>query len=849
MRSDLSPEQIQQFMAAFSEMSGGENPTEGSVTSSSSAGDITPPPTDEELREFLDYMGQGVLNTDRLEYEDNLRKREHEEEEEDSEEQAAIKRNKSASQYFYRQHYLSIIQEEEEKESENNTPSNSRPNSRPVSTYGGINPLVIKPQLLKRAIKEYQTHRADSWSSEVSVESLGSVNSILSEEASSESSSVNGAKGKRGSKTMSHIWDHVPPPPTSSAPVLMARANLTNDVTNPNGTDTNSPTTPESPQHHETAAPNEAGSSDSTITNSTSTSAESRRTSSVSSNDLSKDLPMDEIVIPDLLVNTTDTPSQEVVHLKQQDLSHSSEPKSKSPSKSNSAMTSQSSFSSMKEKLKNVIGAKSESPSSKSKSTGATNPQETMERRGSIGSEKGSAEEQTPSTVRRLFRSLSRRNSVKEREQPSTPEEGGGCKKATADTREGRSGNSGQHGSTEAQSCKSDCERQKTGGAGVGGDSGEVNESVRRSQMCGAVKVLPSPPSNCSNKSLSVSETNSIPERTKTHTFTPTTPSPTKECETLRPDQSHGSGSSGSSNAYPCSQLGPASSPGKSASQQSKPQQLQENVAKVHKSSQEKDYQETRAKLGGSGGSPSQPQQKITPSDKSIKRDTKYTRKEPCIDSRSMVDYLIYSKPNNNTTSLPNNTDGDSKQYQNVEDMYTKLDRVRGNKPFESSSTKPSPDNDSLSIAALISECEDYVKTEEFTKELSSHILQMFLDERMNSMRQGGQNVDPLPKDFDQHVYSNVSEEAEPTGTNNIYEQIVEGDLAKFPRGSVYENSSGQAGAAEKNACLSQVGARSKGGEEQVEVVEERGVVNNQVPCINEMQRRRDDNTEMVRYP
>ena len=69
----------------------------------------------------------------------------------------------------------------------------------------------------------------------------------------------------------------------------------------------------------------------------------------------------------------------------------------------------------------------------------------------------------------------------------------------------------------------------------------------------------------------------------------------------------------------------------------------------------------------------------------------------------------------------------------------------------------------------------------------------MFLDERMNNMKQqlGHQEES---KGFDQHVYSNVSEE---TGANNIYEQI-EGDVPKFPRGSVYENSSGDTTAAER---------------------------------------------------
>ena len=40
------------------------------------------------------------------------------------------------------------------------------------------------------------------------------------------------------------------------------------------------------------------------------------------------------------------------------------------------------------------------------------------------------------------------------------------------------------------------------------------------------------------------------------------------------------------------------------------------------------------------------------------------------------------------------------------------------------------PETVEVGIAALIQECEEYVKTEEFTKDLSSQILKMFMQER-----------------------------------------------------------------------------------------------------------------------
>ena len=39
---------------------------------------------------------------------------------------------------------------------------------------------------------------------------------------------------------------------------------------------------------------------------------------------------------------------------------------------------------------------------------------------------------------------------------------------------------------------------------------------------------------------------------------------------------------------------------------------------------------------------------------------------------------------------------------------------------------------ETVAIAALIQECEEYVKTEEFTKDLSSQILKMFMQETKN---------------------------------------------------------------------------------------------------------------------
>ena len=64
----------------------------------------SPPPTDDEIREFIDYVGMGVVNPDRLDYEERRG-------EEGNNQPEPPKRSKQASQYFWRRHYLSIIQE------------------------------------------------------------------------------------------------------------------------------------------------------------------------------------------------------------------------------------------------------------------------------------------------------------------------------------------------------------------------------------------------------------------------------------------------------------------------------------------------------------------------------------------------------------------------------------------------------------------------------------------------------------------------------------------------------------------------------------------------------------------
>ena len=99
-------------------------------------GQVLSPPSDEEIRQFIEYLNGGAINDRRIEYEEERRRGLTEEEgdydaaaneEEDTAEGGVQKRNRTASMYFYRHHYLSIIQEEEEGgEHQGATPASSR---------------------------------------------------------------------------------------------------------------------------------------------------------------------------------------------------------------------------------------------------------------------------------------------------------------------------------------------------------------------------------------------------------------------------------------------------------------------------------------------------------------------------------------------------------------------------------------------------------------------------------------------------------------------------------------------------------------------------------------------------
>ena len=218
-REDLTEQQIQQLMSVISNMD--------SVRSLSCSGGEgrSPPPTDEEIRQFIDYVGMGVVNQERVEYDERRQ--------EDGQPDPP-KRSKQASQYFWRRHYLSIIQEEEEQ-GDGSNPS-SRANSRPASTYE--NGIFRIPRILSRSplcSQNYEKRDSrESWESEMSVDSLTSINSILSEEGSitstgsfqsdtlqPESGSGGSETGRRAYESLSSLLDSVPPPsntPDSNPP-------------------------------------------------------------------------------------------------------------------------------------------------------------------------------------------------------------------------------------------------------------------------------------------------------------------------------------------------------------------------------------------------------------------------------------------------------------------------------------------------------------------------------------------------------------------------------------------------------------------------------------------------------
>ena len=207
-RHNLTPGQIHQLMTVIAGMD--------SVKEAGS--EASPPPTDEEIQHFLDYVGMGVVNDQRVEYE-----------EEKQNIPEPPRRNKQACQYFWRRHYLSIIQEDEEEH--NDTPGSSRTTSRPGSTYennisrlsrvmGALSPLACQEEKPEAICKEVRS----SWGSEISMESMTSVNSILSEEGSvtsqasfvsDEAVSIENNKDKRERRALenlSSLLESVHPP-------------------------------------------------------------------------------------------------------------------------------------------------------------------------------------------------------------------------------------------------------------------------------------------------------------------------------------------------------------------------------------------------------------------------------------------------------------------------------------------------------------------------------------------------------------------------------------------------------------------------------------------------------------
>ncbi len=229
MTSDLSPDQISQLLSAVSKV--GSNGSASTSNESAQQEVISPDNLSEDELKFLDYVSHGGLS--------------NEEQHEGDKCEDVSKRNKNAAacQYFYRQRYLSIIEEEEE---DGHTPASSRPESSVMSS----SPAAIrKSNALKKAFREFKEKNGDiftpesnaetispkksrdSGCSETSVESMTSVNSILSNEVSVSTSMASacsgtdtmatdpgkGSFGHRESRTLSQILDSVPPPPIISS--------------------------------------------------------------------------------------------------------------------------------------------------------------------------------------------------------------------------------------------------------------------------------------------------------------------------------------------------------------------------------------------------------------------------------------------------------------------------------------------------------------------------------------------------------------------------------------------------------------------------------------------------------
>ena len=92
-------------------------------------GQILNPPTEDEIRQFIEYLNGGERRGMAADYDDCDEEGAAQGEELDLlPENGVQKRNRTASMYFYRHHYLSIIQEEEESAEQQQaaTPASSR---------------------------------------------------------------------------------------------------------------------------------------------------------------------------------------------------------------------------------------------------------------------------------------------------------------------------------------------------------------------------------------------------------------------------------------------------------------------------------------------------------------------------------------------------------------------------------------------------------------------------------------------------------------------------------------------------------------------------------------------------
>ena len=214
VRPDLSPEDIQKLMSTVSKVNNSDCSSHHPA-GEDEGGIKARMPTEQELRDYMSQCQEELVSLERMEGA-----------EDDEEEEEVARRNKSAAQYFYRQHYLSIIQEEGE-ESELNTPASSRPAS--MARAASPNFLKVPLRHVFKASSREDHHQGrrkrDSSDSQLSVDSMASVNSILSaeeEEATSEDATSSGVHSfpgvKRESKSLSQILENVPPPPPPPPP-------------------------------------------------------------------------------------------------------------------------------------------------------------------------------------------------------------------------------------------------------------------------------------------------------------------------------------------------------------------------------------------------------------------------------------------------------------------------------------------------------------------------------------------------------------------------------------------------------------------------------------------------------